>query len=96
MKIKVQALRQGYFGHVRIKEGQKFLMNLSAFLKKEDIKDEEKLKKLQKEKAFVKFSGKEYLPPSWIKVLDSSAKVEEKQIELESQEEVPTLSEEVI
>lgn len=96
MKIKVQALRQGYFGHVRIKEGQKFLMNLSGFTKKEDIKDEDKLKRLLKEKAFVKFSGKEYLPPSWIKVLDSSAKVEEEEIELESEEEEPKLSDEVI
>lgn len=96
MKIKVQALRQGYFGHVRIKEGQKFSMNLSGFLKKKDIKDEDKLKRLNKDKAFVKLAGEEYLPPSWIKVLDASAKVEVEEIELESEEEAPTLSDEVI
>lgn len=96
MKIKVQALRQGYFGHVRIKEGQKFMMNLSGFTKKEDVKDEDKLKKFIKDKAFVKIAGKEYLPPTWIKVLDASAKVEEEEIELESEQEQPTLSDEVI
>jgi hypothetical protein len=53
MQVKVEALRQGYVGHVRIKEGKKFLINVKHFVAKDEIKDKEKLKSLEKKKAFV-------------------------------------------
>ena len=96
MQVKVEALRQGYVGHVRIKEGKKFLINVKHFVAKDEIKDKEKLKSLEKKKAFVSVGGKEYLPPTWLKVLDIS-KVQEEDVSLEPVKETLNVgSDEVI
>ncbi len=96
MQVKVEALRQGYVGHIRIQEGKKFMINVRHFVAKDEIKDKEKLKSLEKKKAFVMVNGKEYLPPTWLKVLDNS-KVQEEDVSLEPVEETLNVgSDEVI
>lgn len=86
MQVKVEALRQGYVNHVRIKEGKRFFINVKLFTAKDEIKDKERLKALEKKKAFISAGGKEYLLPSWLKLLDSS-KVKEEDVSLEPAEE---------
>jgi hypothetical protein len=95
MQVKVQALRQGYYNHRRIREGSVFWLKHSDMILRSFVKDEKKLKDL-KDKGRIYKSGKdEYVLPSWVK-LHGSTKVEEQEEVLESPAESPKLSDEVI
>lgn len=73
MKFKVKAKRMGYYNHMRIREDQEFMMDESAMMKKDLVKDEEKLAKLM----FVKGTSGEYILPSWVELIDDDALVDE-------------------
>lgn len=96
MQIQVQALRQGYYKHKRVSEGQIFSMGKSALVEKSLVKDEKKLAELKKANRIIKFGKDEFVLPSWVKALDSKAKVQDEDAELASAFEEPTLGDEVI
>lgn len=83
MQIKVQAIRTGYYNHIRQREKTKFMADTNLFIKKEKVLKPEG-------KVFIKVGKDELLVPTWMKVIDpkfAKKELPEPEMENEDQEE---------
>lgn len=76
MKFKVKALKLGYVDHIRIKEGQVFMIDEKNCIEKKAVKDESKIEKLKDK--IVKGPGGELYLPTWVELVDDTSKASNK------------------